>query len=63
MSKTKLLSITLRKSLIGCRIRHKACALGLGLRKIGKAVKVIDTPENRGMVKKISYMVSIRSVL
>lgn len=51
--------VTLVKSLIGRSARHKACAAGLGLRKIRQTVEVIDTPENRGMANKIYYMVTV----
>ena len=45
---------TLVKSLIGRIESHKACARGL--KKIRQSVEVIDTPENRGMINKISYL-------
>ena len=48
--------VTLVKSLIGRLESHKACARGLGLKKIRQSVEVIDTPENRGMINKISYL-------
>jgi len=50
------IKVTLVKSLIGRLEAHKACARGLGLRKINQTVEVIDTPENRGMINKISYL-------
>ncbi len=39
--------------------KHQACARGLGLRRMHQTVEVIDTPENRGMVNKISYMLRV----
>ncbi len=56
MSK-KTIKITLVKSLIGRIANHKASAAGLGLRKIGQTVEVLDTPENRGMINRINYLV------
>ena len=41
---------------------HQACLIGLGLRKIRQEVKVVDTPENRGMINKISYMVKVEEI-
>jgi large subunit ribosomal protein L30 len=41
---------------------HKACAAGLGLRRIRHCVEVQDTVENRGMINKISYMLNIEEV-
>jgi len=50
------IKVTLVKSLIGRLEAHKACARGLGLRRINQTVEVSDTPENRGMINKISYL-------
>jgi large subunit ribosomal protein L30 len=33
-----------------------ACVKGLGLRRMHHTVEVIDTPENRGMINKVSYL-------
>ena len=59
MSDSKQLKVTLRKSLTGRLKSHKACATGLGIRRIHRPVVVRDTPENRGMINKISYMLEI----
>ncbi len=53
----KKIKVTLVKSTIGRLKSHIACAKGLGLRRIHQTVEVIDTPENRGMINKIYYMV------
>jgi large subunit ribosomal protein L30 len=50
------IKVTLIKSLIGRLESHKACARGLGLRRMHQTVEVINTPENRGMINKISYL-------
>ena len=52
----KKVKVTLVKSLIGRLESHKACARGLGLRKINQTVEVIDTPENRVMINRIHYL-------
>jgi len=57
MADTKTIKVTLVKSLIGRLEAHKASARGLGLKKINQSVVVIDTPENRGMINRISYLV------
>lgn len=57
MSDAKTVKVTLVKSLIGRIESHKACARGLGLKKIRQTVEVLDTPENRGMINKISYLI------
>lgn len=55
----KKIRLTLKKSTSGRLKNHKACVLGLGLKKINQTVEVIDTPENRGMINKVSYMLSV----
>ncbi|MEC7860450.1 MAG: 50S ribosomal protein L30 [Pseudomonadota bacterium] len=62
MTKNKKLKVTLNKSKYGRLSSHKACIQGLGLRKIRQTVTVIDSPENRGMINKISYLVSVEEV-
>jgi len=52
----KKLTVTLIKSPIGTGKKHQACVRGLGLRRMHHTVEVIDTPENRGMIHKVSYM-------
>jgi large subunit ribosomal protein L30 len=59
MAKPKELKVTLVKSKFGRLKSHKACVAGLGLRKMHQTVKVIDTPENRGMINRISYLLSV----
>jgi len=56
------LSVTMIKSKNGRLALHRQCLLGLGLRKIRQTVYVIDTPENRGMINKISYMLKVEEV-
>lgn len=56
MTKAKTIKVTLVKSLIGRLESHKACARGLGIRKINQTVEVLDTPENRGMINRINYL-------
>ena len=59
MAKKETIKVTLVKSLNGRLKNHKACARGLGLRKINHTVEVEDTPCTRGMANKISYMVKV----
>ena len=62
MAKPKELKVTLVKSRFGRLRSHKACVAGLGLRKIRQTVTVQDTPENRGMINKVSYLLSVEEV-
>ena len=58
----KKLNVTMTKSKIGRLAGHQACLKGLGLRKIHQTVEVINTPENRGMINKILYMLKVEEV-
>jgi len=55
----KKIKVTMVRSKNGRLASHKACAAGLGLRKMHQSVEVIDTPENRGMINKIHYMLQV----
>lgn len=59
MSDARKVKVTLTKSLIGRLDSHKACVRGLGLRRIRHSVEVSDTPENRGMINKVQYMLKV----
>ena len=53
--------VTLIKSTIGKKASHKATVIGLGLRKINHTVELKDTPEIRGMIKSINYLLKIEN--
>ena len=55
----KTLKVTQIKSTAGRLKNHKACAAGLGLRRIGHTVEVEDTAAVRGMINKINYLIRI----
>lgn len=54
--KNNLIRVTLIRSLIGTKKSHKATAYGLGLRKLNSSSLLVDTPEIRGMINKINYL-------
>ena len=56
------LRLTQIKSGSGRLRNHKACLSGLGLRRIHQSVEVAATPENLGMVNKISYLLKVEEV-
>lgn len=56
------LKITLKKSLIGRKDSHIATAKALGLNKIGKTVEHEDTPQIKGMINQISYLVEVEQM-
>ena len=62
MSKAKKIKVTQIKSVIGRLPKHRACIKGLGLRRMHHTVEVVDTPANRGMIDKVSYMLKVEDV-
>ena len=55
----KTVKVTLLKSPISSLKKHKACLIGLGLRRVRHTVEVEDTPSVRGMINKVSHMVEV----
>ena len=56
------LKITLVKSIAGSSERQLATVAGLGLKKFGDEKILKDTPEVRGMVKKLQHLVTAEVV-
>jgi large subunit ribosomal protein L30 len=59
MAQATQLKLTLIKSLSGRLKSHIACARGLGIRRIHNPIVVNNTPENRGMINKIAYLLKV----
>jgi large subunit ribosomal protein L30 len=59
MAGDKKIRVTLVKSCNGRLRSHKDTVRGLGLRRIRHSVELDDTPEIRGMINKIAYMVRV----
>jgi large subunit ribosomal protein L30 len=53
------LKVTLKKSNIGSTMKIRATLIGLGLTKTNKTVVRKDTPEIRGMIRKVSHLVLV----
>lgn len=56
---SKIIKITQIRSVIGCLPKHKLTLFGLGLRRIGSTVTIVDNLSTRGMVNLISYMIKV----
>jgi large subunit ribosomal protein L30 len=54
-----MIKIKLVKSLIGKPGTHRKTIQALGLRKIGQVVEKNDTPQIRGMIHQVDYMVEV----
>ena len=55
----KKLTITLRKSVIGFNRNQALIVQGMGLRRIGSSVALLDTPATRGMILKVRHLVEV----
>lgn len=53
--------IRLVKSVIGCKQSHRETVRGLGLRRINHVVELSDTPQVRGMIDTVHYLVRVES--
>lgn len=54
----KMLKITLVHSYIGRPEAQRKILRGMGLGKVNRSVMLNDTPEIRGMIRKVNHMVS-----
>ncbi len=52
--------ITLKRSPIGTPERHRLVLRGLGLRKIRQTVVRPDTPQVRGLIHKVGYLLEVQ---
>ncbi len=59
MTTPQTIKVQLVRSPISCPESHRATVRGLGLRKIRSTRELVDTPEVRGMINKISYLVKV----
>ena len=53
--------VTLGKSIIGTKETHRATVRGLGLRRMNHSRVLVDTPEVRGMINKVSYLLKVEA--
>ena len=61
MAEKKKIKVKLVKSTNGCLTGHVATVRGLGLRRLHHVVELIDTPEVRGMINRVNYLVRLES--
>ena len=58
----KQVKVTLVRSTIGCKKDHRETVRGLGLRRINSTKVLKDTPEVRGLINKVEYLVTATEV-
>ncbi len=60
--KQKKLKITQVRSVIDYPARQRRTLEALGLRRIGRTVVHNDTPQIRGMIKKVEHLVRVEEI-
>ncbi|HLZ32993.1 MAG TPA: 50S ribosomal protein L30 [Nitrospira sp.] len=60
MTAVQSVRITLKRSPIGTPQRHRLVLRGLGLRKIRQSVVRPDTPQVRGLIHKVGYLLEVQ---
>lgn len=56
------LRVTLVRSPSGKLGAHRATVRGLGLRRMHHSVELQDTPEIRGMIRKVNYLLRVEEL-
>ena len=56
------LKVTLVRSTIGTKPKHRGTVRALGLRRIGSTNVLPDRPEVRGMVARVPHLVSVEEI-
>lgn len=59
MTGQKTIKVRLVKSLIGTKQDHRATVRGLGLRRLNQVRELVDTPQVRGMIRKVGYLLHV----
>ena len=55
----KKIKVKLLRSVAGCKQGHRDTVRGLGLKRINDVAELVDTPEVRGMINRVNYLVRI----
>ena len=55
----KKIRVKLVKSTNGCKQGHRDTVRGLGLKRVNQVSELADTPEVRGMINCINFMVKV----
>lgn len=55
----EFIEVKLVKSIINTRESHRATVRALGLKRLNSVSKVLNTPEARGRINKVSYLVKV----
>ncbi|MEO5765887.1 MAG: 50S ribosomal protein L30 [Casimicrobiaceae bacterium] len=59
MTERKMIKVQLARGVNCTRRDHRATVRGLGLKWTNHTVEVVDTPETRGMIDQVRYLVKV----
>ena len=57
----KKIKVKLLRSVAGCKQGHRDTVRGLGLKRINDVAELPDTPEVRGMINRVNFLVRIEA--
>ncbi len=55
-----MLKVTWVKSTIGHRAGARGTIRALGLHRLNETVEIVDSPVNRGMIRRVAFLVTVR---
>jgi large subunit ribosomal protein L30 len=58
-TQSKRVKVTLVKSTIGFNKDQSRVVQGMGLRRLGHTVELVDSPATRGMIHKVRHLVDV----
>ena len=59
---SKMIKVTLTKSIIGASPKQRKVVEALGLRKMQQSVELADSPVTRGAVEKVSHLLTVEEL-
>jgi large subunit ribosomal protein L30 len=58
-AKSKALKVTWVRSTIGHKQAARGTIRALGLHRLNQTVEIADTPENRGMLRRVAFLLEV----
>ena len=62
MAEQKMLKITLVRSTIGAKPKHRATVQSMGLRKLNRSIVLPDNAATRGQIQQIRHLIKVEEV-
>jgi large subunit ribosomal protein L30 len=62
VAESKTLKVTWVRSTIGHKQAARGTIRALGLHRLNQSVEVADTPENRGMLRRVAFLLEVEEL-